>query len=181
MNAFIDDRNIIERIDTKIDNAVLGDTLYEATYSDYKDFSGVKFPTHIVQKQGGYPVLDLAITDVKPNVEANIQPQQGRGRGGAGGPGGPGSGANGEVPTEKLADGVYLILGGYAAVAVEFADHITVIEGPQSEQRAMQIIDTTKKLIPNKKIQYVVNTHNHFDHAGGLRTFVAEGATVITH
>ena len=178
VNAFIDDQNMIDRIDTKIDNAVLGDTLYEAVYSDYKDFSGVKFPTHIVQKQGGYPVLDLAITDVKPNVEAHIQPQQGRGRGGAGGPGG---GANGEAPTEKLADGVYLILGGYAAVAVEFADYITVLEGPQSEQRATQIIETTKKLIPNKKIKYVVNTHNHFDHASGLRTFVAEGATVITH
>jgi glyoxylase-like metal-dependent hydrolase (beta-lactamase superfamily II) len=27
----------------------------------------------------------------------------------------------------------------------------------------------------------VVNTHQHFDHAGGLRAFVAEGATVITH
>lgn len=180
VNAFIDDQNIIERIDTKIDNPVLGDTLYEAIYSDYKDFSGLKFPTHMVQKQGGYAVVDLAITDVKPNVEANIQPQAGRGRGGAGGPGGPG-GANGDVPTEKLTDGVYLILGGYAAVAVELADYITVIEGPQSEQRATQIIETTHKLIPNKKIKYVVNTHNHFDHASGLRTFVAEGATVITH
>jgi glyoxylase-like metal-dependent hydrolase (beta-lactamase superfamily II) len=181
VNAFIDDQNMIDRIDTKIDNPVLGDTLYEATYSDYKDFSGVKFPTHMVQKQGGYAVLDLAITDVKPNVEANIQPAQGRGRGGAGGPGGVGGGPNAEVPTEKLADGVYLILGGYAAVAVEFADYITVIEGPQSEQRASQIIETTKKLIPNKKIKYVVNTHQHFDHASGLRTFVAEGATIITH
>ncbi|MBV8728661.1 MAG: MBL fold metallo-hydrolase, partial [Acidobacteriia bacterium] len=44
-----------------------------------------------------------------------------------------------------------------------------------------QIIDATKKLIPNKPIKYVVNTHNHFDHASGLRAFVAEGATVITH
>jgi glyoxylase-like metal-dependent hydrolase (beta-lactamase superfamily II) len=26
-----------------------------------------------------------------------------------------------------------------------------------------------------------VNTHHHFDHSGGLRDFVAEGATVITH
>src|SRR6516225_2478825 len=106
VNAFIDDQNLIDRIDTKIDNAVLGDTLYEAIYADYKDFSGVKFPTHMLQKQGGYSVLDLAITDVKPNVEANIQPQAGRGRGGAAGPVGPG-GANAEVPTEKLADGIY--------------------------------------------------------------------------
>jgi glyoxylase-like metal-dependent hydrolase (beta-lactamase superfamily II) len=183
VSAFIDDQNIIERVETKLDNAVLGDMTYEALYTDYKDFNGVKFPTHMVQKQGGYPILELAITDVKPNVEANIQPPQGRGRGGFGGPGGPGGrgGANAETPTEKLADGVYLILGGYAALAVEFKDHITVIEGPQSEQRATQIIEATKKLIPNKPIKYVVNTHSHFDHASGLRTFVAEGATVITH
>jgi glyoxylase-like metal-dependent hydrolase (beta-lactamase superfamily II) len=179
VSAYIDDQNIIERVETKIDNAVLGDTPYEAIYSDYKDFNGVKFPTHIVQKQGGYPILELAITDVKPNVEANIQPPQGRGRGGPGGPGGRG-GPNAESPTEKLGDGVYLILGGYAAVAVEFKDYIAVIEGPQSEQRALQIIAGTKKLIPNKPIKYVVNTHQHFDHASGLRTFVAEGATVIT-
>jgi glyoxylase-like metal-dependent hydrolase (beta-lactamase superfamily II) len=178
VSAFIDDQNMIERVETKIDNAVLGDMPYEAIYSDYKDFNGVKFPTHMVQRQGGYPILDLTITDVKPNVEANIQPQ-GRGRGGFGGPGGPG-GANAASATEKLGDGVYLILGGYAAVAVEFKDYITVIEGPQSEQRALQIIEATKKLIPNKPIKYVVNTHNHFDHASGLRTFVAEGATVIT-
>jgi len=36
-------------------------------------------------------------------------------------------------------------------------------------------------VIPNKPIKYVVNTHGHFDHSGGLRTFVAEGATIITH
>jgi glyoxylase-like metal-dependent hydrolase (beta-lactamase superfamily II) len=43
------------------------------------------------------------------------------------------------------------------------------------------VIAEAKRLIPNKPIRYVVNTHAHFDHAGGLRGFVAEGATVITH
>src|SRR5262249_37730397 len=36
-------------------------------------------------------------------------------------------------------------------------------------------------LIPNKPIRYVVNTHHHFDHSGGLRTYLAQGATVVTH
>jgi len=27
----------------------------------------------------------------------------------------------------------------------------------------------------------VINTHQHFDHSGGLRTYVTEGATIITH
>ena len=55
------------------------------------------------------------------------------------------------------------------------------IEGPQSEERADAIIAEAKKDIPNKPIKYVVNTHNHFDHSSGLRTFIAEGATIITH
>lgn len=38
-----------------------------------------------------------------------------------------------------------------------------------------------KKLIPNKPIRYLVNTHHHFDHSGGLRTYVDEGATIVTH
>ena len=33
----------------------------------------------------------------------------------------------------------------------------------------------------NKPIKYVVNTHKHFDHAGGLGAFVADGAIIITH
>ncbi len=173
VNGYINDQNMVDRVETWLDNPVLGDMLFEADYSDYKDFNGIKFPTHILQKQGGYPVFELTITDVKTNVPAEIQAPPARG-GGPGGPAGP-------ATSQKLGDGVYLILGGYAAVAVDMKDYIVVIEGPQSEQRAQAIIDETKKLIPNKPIKYVVNTHHHFDHASGLRTFVAEGATVVTH
>jgi glyoxylase-like metal-dependent hydrolase (beta-lactamase superfamily II) len=178
VNGYINDQNLVEKVETWIDNAVLGDTLFEALYSDYKAFGGVKFPTKIVQRQGGHPILDLTITDVKPNAAVTIQPPQGRG----GAPGGaPPAAAAAGTPTEKLAEGVYLILGGYASVAVDFKDGIVVIEGPQSDQRAGQIIAEAKRLIPNKPIKYVVNTHHHFDHSGGLRAFVAEGATVVTH
>ena len=43
------------------------------------------------------------------------------------------------------------------------------------------VIAEAKRLIPNKPIRYVVNTHAHIDHSSGLRAFVAEGATIITH
>jgi glyoxylase-like metal-dependent hydrolase (beta-lactamase superfamily II) len=178
VNGYINEQNLVEKVETWIDNPVLGDMLFEALYSDYKDFAGVKFPTKIVQRQGGFPILDLTIADVKPNAAVTIQPPQGRG----GAPGGaPAAGAPARTPSEKLADGVYLILGGYASVAVDFKDGIVIIEGPQSEARADAIITEAKRLIPNKPIRYVVNTHHHFDHSSGLRTFVAEGATVITH
>src|ERR1041384_3217068 len=137
VNGYINEQNLVERVETWIDNAMLGDMLFDSTYSDYKDFGGVKFPTKIVQKQGDYPILDLTITDVKPNVAANIQapPQQG---------GGGGGGAAAAATSEKLGDGVYLILGGYAALAVDFKDYIVVIEGPQSEERASAVIAETK-------------------------------------
>jgi glyoxylase-like metal-dependent hydrolase (beta-lactamase superfamily II) len=86
------------------------------------------------------------------------------------------------VQTEKVADGVFYLKGGtHHSVAVEFADHVVLIEGPLNEQRSLAVIAEVKKLIPNKPIRYVVNTHHHFDHAGGLRTYVDEGATIITH
>jgi glyoxylase-like metal-dependent hydrolase (beta-lactamase superfamily II) len=180
VNGYINDQNLVERVETTIDNAVLGDMPFEAVYSDYKDFGGVKFPMHIVQRQGGHPIFDLTVNDVRPNASVTIQAPQGRG-GAPGGGGGAGGAQAAGTPSEKLADGVFLILGGYASIAVDFKDHIVVIEGPQSEERANAIITEAKRLIPNKPIRYVVNTHHHFDHSSGLRAFVAEGATVVTH
>jgi glyoxylase-like metal-dependent hydrolase (beta-lactamase superfamily II) len=171
VSGYINDQNILEKVETKIDNNVLGDMPFETTFADYKEFSGLKFPTHIVQKQGGYPVLDLYVLDVKPNAAANIPAPPAQAPPPAAAP----------TPSEKLSDGTYLILGGYAALAIDFKDYIVVVEGPQNDQRAEAIIVKAKELIPNKPIRYVVNTHAHFDHAGGLRDFVAEGATVVTH
>jgi glyoxylase-like metal-dependent hydrolase (beta-lactamase superfamily II) len=159
---------MVEKVETWVDNPVLGDMLVEASYTDYKDFSGVKFPAKIVQRQGGFPVFDLTITDVKPNAAANIDA--------------PPPAPPVTVQTEKIADGVWYLTGGsHHSVVVEFADHIAVVEGPQTEERASAVIAEAKKLVPSKPIRYVVNTHHHWDHSGGLRAFVAEGATIVTH
>ncbi len=174
VNGYVGADNMIEKVETWMDTPMLGDTLYEATYSNYKDFGGVKVPTRIVERQGDYPTLDMTVTEAKVNAPANIAaPQRGGAPGGGGAPAGPSS--------QKLADGVFLVLPAYAALAVDMKDGIVVIEGPQSEARADAIIAEVKKDIPNKAIKYVVNTHGHFDHSSGLRTFVAEGATIITH
>jgi glyoxylase-like metal-dependent hydrolase (beta-lactamase superfamily II) len=66
-------------------------------------------------------------------------------------------------------------------VVANFKDYIVVIEGPSGDMRADQIISEAKRLVPNKPIKYVINTHAHFDHSQGLRDFVAEGATIITN
>jgi glyoxylase-like metal-dependent hydrolase (beta-lactamase superfamily II) len=180
VNGYLNEQNLVERVETLIDNPVLGDMPFEAVYSDYKDFGGVKFPTRIVQRQGGHPVFDLTVGDVRPNAPVTIAPPQGRG--GPGAAGGPAGGSQAAAtPSEKIADGVYLILGGYASVAVEFKDHVAIVESGQNEARGEAVIAEAKRLVPNKPIRYIINTHHHFDHSSGLRPMVAEGATIVTH
>ena len=56
-----------------------------------------------------------------------------------------------------------------------------VVEGQGSEARSLAVIEEIKKAIPNKPIRTLINTHAHYDHAGGLRTYVAQGVTIVTH
>ena len=170
VKALVNERNLVEKVDSWITNPVVGDMLTETTYADYKDFGGVQFPTKITQKQGGFPSLELTVSEVKPNAPVDIQvPDNVRQ-------------ASVQVKTDKVADGVWYVTGGtHHSVVVEMKDHLVVIEGPQNDERATAVIAEVKKTVPNKPIKYVVNTHHHFDHAGGLGPFVAEGAIVITH
>lgn len=191
VKATLNADNLVERVETRSDNPVLGDVVTETTYSDYRDarqigtkahpedLSGVMFPSHILQKQGGYPVLDLTITDAHPNAYMVFEVPENV-RKAAAQPAPPV--AQVKVDAQKVADGVWYLTGGtHHSVAVEFRDHTVVVEGPQNDGRAIAVIEAVKKTIPNKPIRYVVNTHHHFDHSGGLRAFVAEGVTVITH
>jgi glyoxylase-like metal-dependent hydrolase (beta-lactamase superfamily II) len=171
--ATINAQNQVEKIRTWIDNPVLGDTLVETTFSDYRDFDGTQFPAHIVRMQGGYPVLDLTTTSVRSNPAGDMQV--------------PDVARNATVPepqatAEKLSDGVWYIKGGtHHSVAIDQRDHIVVVEAPLNEARSLAVIAKVKETIPNKPIKYLVNTHAHFDHSGGLRTYVDEGATIVTH
>ena len=185
--GYINPQNLIDRVETWVEHAILGDMHVEVTYSNYQDFGGLKAPARISQKQVGMETFVAGITVARANPADLAQlmtPSSAAGRGGApgGGPGGPvaGGAAAPVVASEKLADGVYRITGGYVALAVEFRDHVVVLEGGQSEARGLAIIAETKRVIPNKRIKYVVNTHPHFDHAGGLAPFAAEGSVILT-
>ena len=170
VKALVNEKNLVEKVESWNTNPVLGDMLTETVYADYKDFGGVQFPTKITQKQGGFPTLDLTINEVKANAPANIQPPDNVRQAGI------------KVQADKVADGVWYLTGGtHHSVLVEMSDHLVVIEGPQDDARATAVITEVKNLAPNKPIKYVVNTHHHFDHAGGLGAFAAEGATIITH
>lgn len=184
------DTNQVVRVQTFVPTPFLGDTVEEKTYGAYKQFGATWFPTnfhhhtnwdHELRPQGYFGVADgghnsfnLTISDVQPNVcgDAITVPAEAK---------------SATIPavrveSQQLAAGVYYLAGGsHHSVAVEFSDFVAVVEAPQNEARSLAVIAEVKTLIPNKRIKYVVNTHHHFDHAGGLRTYVHEGARPVAH
>jgi glyoxylase-like metal-dependent hydrolase (beta-lactamase superfamily II) len=177
----LDARKLVEHVEVMIDNPVLGDTKLEADYDNYKDpdLSDIPFPFHIVQKLGGFPILDVAVTNARmynpyvvvpipDNVEQaysalSADPQS-------------------KIDIQKAGTGVYFVSGAsHNSVAVEFRNYVAVIESPVGDNRAVPMFDAIRKQFPNKKVRYLINTHHHFDHAGGLRDAVAEATTILTY
>jgi glyoxylase-like metal-dependent hydrolase (beta-lactamase superfamily II) len=168
-SAWINSDNLVERIESRHPSPVLGDTDVVTTFTGYKDYSGVKFPSRISQIEGGSMVLDLQVTEVQAGVPTGFTaPDNVR------------SFAE-NVNVEKVADGVWFLAGGsHNSVAIEMKDHMILVESPLYDGRASAVIAATRKLNPAKPIRYVINSHHHFDHAGGLRTAAAEGITLVT-
>jgi len=168
--AYVNDQNAIEWVESVYGNPVLGDTKVWTYYGPYRDFAGVKFPSKIIQYHDGKPTMDVTVTAVRVNPPVDIQV--------------PAHVQSDPVPvkSEKVADGLWYITGISAHSAlIEMKDYLIVVEAPHGERRAMAVMDEVKKLVPNKPIKYLINTHHHFDHASGVRTFAAEGVTIVTH
>jgi glyoxylase-like metal-dependent hydrolase (beta-lactamase superfamily II) len=168
--AYANDQNALERVESSYGHPIVGDMKVLTHYGPYRDFAGVKFPTKIIQYQDGLPTLDLTVTAVRANPPADIEV--------------PADVRSNPVPvkSEKVADGIWYITGINAySVLVEMKDYLIVVEAPHGEQRSIAVIAEVKKLVPNKPIKYLVNTHHHFDHASGVRTYAAEGVTIVTH
>jgi glyoxylase-like metal-dependent hydrolase (beta-lactamase superfamily II) len=171
----LNQENLVERVEYLTTNSVVGDVPVEITYSDYAQFGDIQFPRHIMEKQDGFPTLDIMIAEVQPNAAVSLPV--------------PANVASAPAPpavpmatVEKVSDGLWsLNAAGTRSLAVEFADHIVMLEGPTSDARSKVVNELVRQTVPNKPIRYVVNTHAHYDHAGGLRQYVAEGITVITH
>jgi glyoxylase-like metal-dependent hydrolase (beta-lactamase superfamily II) len=210
VTGYINNQNLVTKVETRVEHAVVGDLLHEFEYSNYRNMNGVQVPGRIVQKQAGLETFNADITAATPNPSNLAElltppPAPARGGGGgapaaapaggrgaaaaapAGGRGAPqgGGGGGGQQaaapPVEKLGDGVFKIGGNYVSLAVDMGDHILVVESGQNDARGMAVMAAAKQAIPNKPIRFVVNSHPHFDHASGLAAAVAEGATIVTH
>jgi glyoxylase-like metal-dependent hydrolase (beta-lactamase superfamily II) len=188
VDATINKENMLQRIHTWVADPVFGDMNFEHEWANasYIDAGGgVKYPTAWHSHTGwddnfggqnisaGHNGFGGTFKDVKPNACGDPVPIPETVRQAV---------WTTRVETQKLADGVYLMGGStHNSVAVEFKDYIAVVEAPLDEKRNLAVIEEIVKLIPNKPIRFLVNTHQHSDHAGGLRTYMHIGATIITH
>jgi glyoxylase-like metal-dependent hydrolase (beta-lactamase superfamily II) len=190
--GYFTSEGMLDKIQTWVANNVLGDMLVEYTFANYKDYNGVKFPTELKTRHWKVLVFELTVNDVQTNMPAAISaqpPQQGQGPAARwwtpGAPGSPETKPGIAVPV-RLSTHVWYLTDPTAnsphhSVLVEFKDFLVMIEAPSSEARAEELLSVTKHLFPSKPIRYVVNTHTHFDHVGGLRRFALEGIPIVTH
>ena len=80
----------------------------------------------------------------------------------------------------ELAPNVQHVQGGTANnLIVAMKDYLIVFDAPYGELQSRWVIDAAKAKYPGKPIKYLVLTHHHMDHTGGMRTYVAEGATLL--
>jgi glyoxylase-like metal-dependent hydrolase (beta-lactamase superfamily II) len=173
MVGLLDGGHQVAWVRTWADQSIVGDMLIETRYSGYRRFGPVQFPTRIVQTQDGFPSLDLTVSSVTANPRVDITvPDSVRAA----------SVPPVKVEAHRLADEVYHLTGGtHHSLAIGMKDHIVLVDTPNGEARGLAVIAKAKALMPGRPIRYVVAMHHHWDHLGGLRTAIDEGATIVTH
>jgi glyoxylase-like metal-dependent hydrolase (beta-lactamase superfamily II) len=180
VTGYINNQNLITKVETRVDHAVVGDLLVEYDYSAYQNMNGVQVPTRIVQRQAGLQTFEATIDSATPNpptLAELLAPAAPAG----GAPAAAAQPSPSAPPVERIGDGVFKIGGNYTSLAIDMGDHTLVVESGQSDARGVAVMAAAKQAIPNKPIRFVVNSHPHFDHASGLAAAVAEGATILTH
>ena len=178
-NFYFDEKTaLLSKYEFLIFDAFEGDVIQERIFEDYQPIKGVMFPTiwrqtvaNTLGQEYRYKGVEIDPPIDESFFKAPELPKYSES-------------SSGIYPkVSEIASGVFFlerIAFPYNLLFVEFADYIVVVEAPVSSDACQRAIEIIKKTIPNKPIRYVIPTHHHDDHAGGLRPFVAEGATILT-
>lgn len=171
--------NLISKAELLYVDPLTGDEASEVAFSDYVRNGDHLVPRALTESEAGArigsfrveaqfnPSISAASFEVPQQGYVDVEPQQPL-----------------KEEVERLADGMFVMRNiagsNQHSLAVAFRDHIVVVEAPGSSEGADRLIARIKETIPGKPIRYIAITHHHGDHVGGLRSFIAEGATVIT-
>src|SRR5213594_1097919 len=195
------------RIRTLDYDNVWGDVTYDLVLADWQTIDDVRVATTRTYELNGRPIAEIKITDGKINARVAAERLTIPVKFKAGAPK-PATGhvpyqwvirrqfigtyLDSDVPSYdtratsglrlvELAPGVQHVVGGsHHSLIVEMREYLIVFDAPVGDGTATWIIDAAKAKYPGKPVKYLVLTHHHMDHAGGLRAFAAQGATIVT-
>jgi glyoxylase-like metal-dependent hydrolase (beta-lactamase superfamily II) len=186
------------QVDILEDDPLEGDSSYLVRYSDWRKVGRVLMPFSLRYELNGKVLQEEQIKSIEHNVKVAAEtfalPDTVRDektdvtpiasqwilRRVAGNVSYQDMGRPAKIEWTELASGVHKITGSsHATVVVEMADHLIAVEGPLYEARTAPVVQAIKERFPNKPIRYVIPTHHHLDHAGGIRAFMATGATIV--
>jgi glyoxylase-like metal-dependent hydrolase (beta-lactamase superfamily II) len=156
---------------------MLGDVLLETRFSDWMTIDGMKLPMRISQRlDSRWPLSDIKLSASKVNADVGDIAASPALRSA------PAFVTPVNVTVDSVAPGVWFLAGqSHHSVVIEMRDHLLLVEAPQGDDRTLAVIRKARELRPGKPLRAVINTHHHFDHAGGIRAAISEGLTVITH
>ena len=194
------------RIRTHDYDNIWGDVTYDLALSDWQTVDGVKVAMTRNYELNGRPVVEIKLSDVKLNapLAADKLAIPAAFKTGAAKPAtGPvpyqwvlrrqfiGTYMDSDAPSYdtkastglrlvEVAPGVQHVVGGtHHSLAVEMRDYLIVFDAPVSDAQSKWVLDALRAKYPGKPVKFLVLTHHHMDHAGGLRAYAAQGATIV--
>jgi glyoxylase-like metal-dependent hydrolase (beta-lactamase superfamily II) len=176
MNLFFDSKtHLLSKYEQMVQDGVDGDVAQETIFPAYQAVEKIMVPTGRQTRRGGDLIEDVKYTEVrfntKPADAAFARPEGFE-----------------ELPLfvpppakeTKLGGGVYLFESGVNSLVVEFDTYVVVVEPAAGGRGPKPTINKAREMFPSKPVRYVVVTHHHDDHSGGVRGYVAEGVAVVT-
>src|SRR5262245_16347629 len=188
---------------TRDDDHIYGDTNYDMILSDWKDVGGLKLAHTLSFQLNGMEVQRIVYKEVTANptiaAETFAVSDDVKAKAKTAAADAPYQWvlrrmflgrfldsdnimhpAGGSLKLAELAPNVQQVVGGGANnLTVAMKDGIVVFDAPISDLQSRWVIDAAKAKYPGKPIKTLVLTHHHMDHTGGMRAYVAEGATVV--
>jgi glyoxylase-like metal-dependent hydrolase (beta-lactamase superfamily II) len=176
MNLFFDSKtHLLSKYEQMVTDPVEGDVVQETIFPGYRAVEKIMVPTGRQTRRGGDLIEDVRYAEVRFNTRpadaAFARPE-----------GFEELPAPAPAPAKetKLGEGVYLFESGANSLVVEFDAYVVVVEPYNGGRGPKPTINKAREMFPGKPVRYVVVTHHHDDHSGGLRSYVANDVTVVT-
>lgn len=171
---FDEHTRLLAGYETIRDDGVYGDVTETVLYSGFKDINGLKMPEKRIEYFNDEVARELSfnVSLGVPMQDSDFLLPEGHTM--------PLASNEPYVRIRKIADGVYMDQDMGGILIIEFQDYCVALDCPGDFEASQSTIDAMHEILPSKPIRYVVTSHTHGDHGGGVRAYYHSGATVIT-